>query len=232
MVATNWLLIADCSPKGIFDPDCFKLAQVHSDAVDYPKSGEPVPHGSIPKPTRKIRPDWHAPETVDMTSGKYYESNRAIGRYTYLDFMIAPNSSRASRLFRAITLPALKAVTKTRRRQRERLADSKETTVEDLFYDLNELGPTRSDFDDIQLGVEDYIRRSGFISMDPITMDEAQEAWDLFQTFTSQIHNACISYTLSQSKDAMLTEQELVIGTIVAKSNQPRRRKDMMAKVY
>jgi RNA-dependent RNA polymerase len=59
---------------------CYQLAQVHSDAVDYPKSGQPVAHTSIPRPEIKVKPDWHAPETVVRTAGKYYESTRAIGR--------------------------------------------------------------------------------------------------------------------------------------------------------
>jgi RNA-dependent RNA polymerase len=81
LVATNWLLIADASPHNIFDPKCFQLAQLHSDAVDYPKSGNPVDLRKIPKPDMKVKPDWHAPETISDLSGKYYESMRAIGRY-------------------------------------------------------------------------------------------------------------------------------------------------------
>jgi RNA-dependent RNA polymerase len=96
---------------------------------------------------------------------------------------------------------------------------------------MNYPGPTGGDFEAIQRGVSDYIRVSQYISMHPFTVDEVQEAWDLFNTFSAQVHNACVSHTLSQSRDAMLTEQELLIGTIVAKSNQPRRRKDLMAKV-
>lgn len=36
LIAINWLIIADQSEKGIFDPDCLTLSQLHSDAVDYP----------------------------------------------------------------------------------------------------------------------------------------------------------------------------------------------------
>lgn len=39
MVATNWLIIADQSRLGILDPLCMKLAALHSDATDYPKTG-------------------------------------------------------------------------------------------------------------------------------------------------------------------------------------------------
>jgi hypothetical protein len=40
VVSINWLLIADHSPSGILDPDCMKLAVLHSAAVDYPKTGQ------------------------------------------------------------------------------------------------------------------------------------------------------------------------------------------------
>jgi len=42
VIAINWLIIADQSSLGVFDPDCLKLSELHSDAVDYPKSGQPV----------------------------------------------------------------------------------------------------------------------------------------------------------------------------------------------
>jgi RNA-dependent RNA polymerase len=96
---------------------------------------------------------------------------------------------------------------------------------------MNFSGPMGGNFEDIQRRVSNYIRISQYISMHPFSVEEVQEAWDLFQTFSGQIHNACVSHTLSQSRDAMLTEQELLVGTIVAKSSQPRRRKDLMAKV-
>jgi RNA-dependent RNA polymerase len=36
----NWLIIADLSQDG---EDCITLANLHSNTVDYPKSGQPVP---------------------------------------------------------------------------------------------------------------------------------------------------------------------------------------------
>ena len=54
MVAITWLIIADQSEESIFDKDCLKLSQLHSDAVDFPKSGQPVELRSIP---RLRRPD-------------------------------------------------------------------------------------------------------------------------------------------------------------------------------
>ena len=41
MIAMTHLVIADYTEENIFHPDCLKLAQLHSDAVDYPKTGMP-----------------------------------------------------------------------------------------------------------------------------------------------------------------------------------------------
>jgi RNA-dependent RNA polymerase len=49
LVAINWLIIADQSNESVFDKDCMTLAQLHSDAVDYPKSSTPVPLDKIPR---------------------------------------------------------------------------------------------------------------------------------------------------------------------------------------
>lgn len=81
LVATNWLLIADISEDGIHDEACLQLAQLHSDAVDYPKSGNPVDIEDIPRPHIRVKPDWHAPETITDLTGKYYTSERAIGKH-------------------------------------------------------------------------------------------------------------------------------------------------------
>lgn len=39
IIVTNWLLPVDQSDRGIIVLDCLDLAQLHSDAVDYPKTG-------------------------------------------------------------------------------------------------------------------------------------------------------------------------------------------------
>jgi RNA-dependent RNA polymerase len=105
LIAINWRIIADQSDKFIFDEDCMTLAQLHSDAVDYPKGATPVPLEKIPKLKFKARPDWNRPEIMnDSKSADYYESPRAIGR-----------------LFRAIELPALDIVRKVNQTQRKKI---------------------------------------------------------------------------------------------------------------
>lgn len=39
MIATRHLHIADQCPEGTLNGSCIRLAELHSDAVDYPKTG-------------------------------------------------------------------------------------------------------------------------------------------------------------------------------------------------
>jgi len=41
----------------------------------------------------------------------------------------------------------------------------------------------------------------------------------------------CAAHTISYHRDAMLTEEEVAVGTIVAKTSQPRYRRDMISKL-
>lgn len=79
IVASHWLVIADQSQFGIKDRVCLLLAQLHSDAVDYPKTGNPVNVANIPK-LKFPKPDWSAPETVEPDPVNYYQSQSAIGK--------------------------------------------------------------------------------------------------------------------------------------------------------
>jgi hypothetical protein len=78
IIANDWLVIADQSQLGIEDPACFQLAQLHSDAMDYPKTGNPVNVYGLPR-IKFPKPDWSAPETVEPDPVNYYRSQSAIG---------------------------------------------------------------------------------------------------------------------------------------------------------
>jgi RNA-dependent RNA polymerase len=211
IIATNWLIIADQSELGIIDPDCLTLARLHSDAVDYPKSGQPVLIDKIPKLKFRAKPDWDAPETAKRDSTAYYESRRALGR-----------------LSRAIDLPALTIVRRAERTQHRQLRTQREETLEDL-EDLLENLHLNGDIDDpVYIAVE--TRVAEFISIDP-NHDLIQDISYLYYRYTSELHTICIAHTLAPQRNAMLTEEEAVIGTIVGKTSQPRLRKDMMGKM-
>ena len=207
----NWLIIADQSQDGIFDDDCITLANLHSNAVDYPKSGQPVPLEKIPKVRGKRRPDWNAPEIIDQnSSSRFYESRRAIGR-----------------LFRAIDLPLKQqpvALLRQRRRQ-DRLRDFER--LEAGFDHFNQSDARQSYlFDAIQERVEESIK---------IDTNGDQELVDsivrLFKSYAVHLQAVCMSNTLSQSQATPLSEGEVIVGTIAQHTTQPRKRKELMAKV-
>lgn len=201
IIATNWLITADT--VGIHHPDCIKLANLHSNAVDYPKSGNPVNRKELPRLPRKQKPDWSAPETYIFESDEsdepqYYESQRAIGK-----------------LFRAIKFPpdtrTLEGTTRIYSLSIQRRQDTLRRTALSPIY--RALLPK----------IRDFVR-----------VDEIDEELDsvsdhLFARYKTELQGICITRSLSFAKDASLTEEEVVIGTIVQKTSSPQRRKYMIS---
>ncbi|KAL8638350.1 MAG: hypothetical protein Q9228_004498 [Teloschistes exilis] len=59
-IATLHQTLADRSPDGVFNPECILLAEMHSTAVDFSKTGIPVDLTKLPRSPRE-RPDFQAP---------------------------------------------------------------------------------------------------------------------------------------------------------------------------
>lgn len=213
----TWLIIADQSRQGVFDSDCMKLSQLHSDAVDYPKSGIPVDMVKIPRPHQRTKPDWNAPETLPagIDSDNYYRSTRAIGR-----------------LFREISLPALQTVKKVLRSQSKGLREGRHVSLEKFTKALEaDRGPIPNE-DPVRLALQRRV--AGFIEIGEHEESLVADIFDIFESYASQLQLICIDHTISptsRSATAMLTEEEAVIGTIVAKCTQPRMRRDTMSKL-
>ncbi|KAF7339727.1 RNA-dependent RNA polymerase [Mycena sanguinolenta] len=207
VVSINWLLIADASPSGILDPDCMKLAALHSAAVDYPKTGQPVAINTIPKPKIKSRPDWHAPE-VNANLDEFYQSQRTIGK-----------------LFRAIKLPEIQHGTVSRfERRMIREGRLAAPPVDDLASTLD--GLSLGD-DPMVLAIKECVRR--FIDINVRRPAISEYIALIFNRYSSELQGICIAHTLSHGKTALLSEEEAVVGTIVAKTSQPRKRMDLIA---
>jgi len=60
VIATRHMILADQKKDGTRDPDCIKLAELHSSAVDFSKSGRAVELSQLPR-CSKWRPDFFAP---------------------------------------------------------------------------------------------------------------------------------------------------------------------------
>ena len=183
------------------------LSQLHSDAVDYPKSSTPVPLEKIPKLKFPRKPDWNQPETMnDGKSVDYYESRKAIGR-----------------LFRAIELPALDTVRRVNRKQRKKMQEEDD---DHLVAQFRRMSLREND----QVDVAVYGRVTDFIDAD-VDPDHRARAFALFDRYTAELKTICASHTISYHRDAMLTEEEAAVGTIVARTSQPRHRRDMISKL-
>lgn len=209
MVAINWLLIADV--YDIFHEDCQKLCQIHSDAVDYPKSGTAVAPSTVPKPPRHDhKPDWHAPETVNLDGAyNFYESQKAIGK-----------------LFRAIDLPDVRPHNPAKRRQRQHVQDdATEPDLDEVFAALC-IGDRHDDA--LESAVKNRVAE--FISVDPHS-EYVELAIDSLGRYSIDLQGICACNTIQRHKTAMLSEEEAVVGTIVAKCSQRRRRRDAMAQL-
>ncbi|KAJ9226183.1 hypothetical protein DTO027B5_5867 [Paecilomyces variotii] len=101
-IATVHQILADQKDMGTFDPVCILLAQLHSTAVDFSKTGKPVDVRLIPRSPRS-RPDFMAPsprirvedsfsiledkeqymvdsdDEEEQSGIRYYKSQRALG---------------------------------------------------------------------------------------------------------------------------------------------------------
>ncbi|KAG5654750.1 hypothetical protein H0H81_003758 [Sphagnurus paluster] len=215
IVGINWLILADQSTEGIFDRDCLMLADLHSNAVDYPKSGNPVALQKIPKLHSNMKPDWNAPETVNPSSGRYYPSDRAIGR-----------------LFRDITLPDTTSKPGPVKSKGKKKGKGKgnEPNIGQLSGLLDELSVAGDAHDLLQEIVE--FRVLQFLDIEAEASEEVvDQIQGIFNRYVSELGNACATHSLSYSRSAVLTEEEAIVGTIVQRTSQPRLRQDMMAKL-
>ncbi|KAG5722151.1 putative RNA-dependent RNA polymerase 1 [Termitomyces sp. T112] len=81
LLSDRLLVIADQSKYGIRDENCLWLAELCSQAVDYPKQGNKVDidNDRLPRTLIRCKPDWHAAEVVSPRHTDYYESDRALG---------------------------------------------------------------------------------------------------------------------------------------------------------
>ena len=213
-MAINWLLIADLRLKGIFDQDCLDLCQIHSNAVDYPKSGTPVSIDSVPNPKSKRRPDWYAPETVDLDSEdsltQFYQSQRAIGK-----------------LFRAIDLPEVQTHVRDARRKRQKVRDDQpEADLDEVFAALC---MNDREGDPLESAVESRVAE--FIIVEDPDSEYVKLAIESLERYSMELQGICACNAIQRHKDATLSEEEAVVGTIVAKSSQRRRRSDAMSQL-
>lgn len=59
--------------------ECLKLAELASQAVDFPKTGTPVRFQDLPRPRTREKPDFLAREGAHLNPDMYYNSQKLLG---------------------------------------------------------------------------------------------------------------------------------------------------------
>ncbi|KAG1724765.1 RNA dependent RNA polymerase-domain-containing protein [Suillus paluster] len=176
LVSSKHIIIAGnvCS-DGTFNERCLKLAELHSQAVDYPKNGLKVDMEDIPRNLIPYKPDWHAAEVESPRPTDYYESDRALGH-----------------LYRNIQLEEIPP------------------------YHPQQLEKPLSDLISVTLRplVERQLERRERPSKLKVSMDS------IYSAYLDELIYVATCHTLSRVPGARLREDEIVVGTILAKCSQ------------
>jgi len=188
LLSDKHLTIADQSKHGSSDAFCLKLAELCSQAVDYPKNGIPVDMERVPRFLIPYKPDWHAAEVAAPRRTDYYESDRALGH-----------------LYRAIELEDPSAFPAQNSSASAPLTDPISVALKWR----------------IQEQIQNYTEPDG----------NSREIRKLFQLYVDELAYICLTHTLTSASDVRLREEEVVIGTIIAKCSQRRLKKDRMHRV-
>ncbi|KAG8691097.1 hypothetical protein FRC11_006846 [Ceratobasidium sp. 423] len=203
IISTQHLKLADFRAKGVSDPDCLKLAELHSKAVDFPKSGTPVAPSELPRSGRMPRPDWDAGE-LGFRSARYevYQSQRALGH-----------------LYRAIRL------------SEEKLSHqgTHPTTRfgTDIDPEIHAHALPRERYDPISHYLRGSLAR--YIHVDAVDDRYFVESVSLLQEYVGELTRICSTYSLTSR--SIISEEEVVAGTILELTSQRRRRQDMISEM-
>ena len=182
-----------------------RLAELCSTAVDYAKTGVPVDiHNRLPKPLIKFKPNWDKKEVTGARELEYYESDRALGY-----------------MFRSITL-----------RDPSEPIDGFPTTPPGVIAPLE---------DPISRALAPLVQSA--LNTDPTptpttngtttttaapgrSAAEIPQPEELHATYVREMRYICVTHTLVDAPDVRLKEEEVVLGTILATTTQPRWRSD------
>ena len=184
-----------------------KLAELCSQAVDYPKNGKAVDlRYNLPKMLKNAMPDWHRAEATSAATGyDDYVSDRALGhlyreialcdaKEPLKDFVIT--SPRPAPLDDAISRSLAPLIQHVVGSSATRQATERNAQVEMLYAR--------------------YAREMRYICARHTLVDASQAPQDVGQ---------------SQNLKNCLTEEEVVLGTILANCTQPRARQSRAARM-
>ena len=157
----------------------------------------------IPRSHRSLKPDWSADQ--EGYSYRCYQSQTWLGRlYREVQLPIPPSLPPVDNLHE--TPLELNAIVTFLRRTVFVSTD----VIESLVYD----------------------RVSSFIQPAPVLNQRCiRYVWELFYSYTQELLSVCMRFTMIQRRIVMLTEEEVVAGTIVGNTSQPHGHKERMSQL-
>ena len=181
------------------------LADLCSKAVDYAKNGVPVDiHNRLPKPLIKFKPDWDKKEVTGARELEFYESDKALGY-----------------MFRGITL-----------RDPNEPIEGFPTTPAGVIAPLDDpisralasLVQNALNTDTTTTAITNGTTTTTAAPGRPAA--EIPQPEELHATYVREMRYICVTHTLVDAPDVRLKEEEVVLGTILATTTQPRWRSD------
>ncbi|KAI1424802.1 RNA dependent RNA polymerase-domain-containing protein [Xylaria sp. FL1777] len=210
VIAIKHIILADLHDAGTVHDECKILAEMHSTAVDYSKTGIPVNMNKMASLTRTIyRPDFLAPappaNIVDRTEIQF---ERPVVLSTDADE--DDDTGPKHRFYRSVKILG----------KLYRAIDEKKIWKNDIHLPVNRSGPS------LWNEIIAYIKHQCDTNVGYVDWQGAMdEAHSIRQAYDDAIWTATIDYSDHSSKG--ITELEVFTGTIFNKSGiQTRRQRD------
>ncbi|UKZ81885.1 hypothetical protein TrVFT333_009661 [Trichoderma virens FT-333] len=215
MIANRHQIFADFKDEGTVDQVCTNLAELHSTAVDYSKTGIPVTIQQLPKAPR-LRPDFLAPapptrlydrgevshigdpesdeddeDGMGASKKGYYKSQKILGE-----------------LYRGV--------------------DEEKIWGQDVQRPVEMSGSSL--WEDLNKHVYAALMEEGCVASDVDYTRRVEEAWKLRQLYQTQVSNSM--WQFSDSPRVPIREVEAFCGSILnPKGSQTRRQRDSSIKL-
>ena len=209
-------MFADREKESIFSWQCLKLAALHSDATDYPKSGRPVMMHQIPR-FKGPKPDWRRPEISTDDVNDYYPSKRWVGK-----------------LFNAVKMPPMPQPAQAYVPPHKRNGASDRFIASQEAHRRLQTQLRSPSGDTAQLTQALRKKLSQYVDVEHLPIALLHDVSRIFEQYKTRLVAISFDFTLSKTHPSAtepLTEQEVVLSTIAAPCTQARRRKNLMAEM-
>ncbi|KAG0152502.1 hypothetical protein CROQUDRAFT_35271 [Cronartium quercuum f. sp. fusiforme G11] len=213
VIASRHLHVADQQEEGTKDDKCIELAALHSDAVDYPKTGVAVSIDRLPRAESRLKPDFMCPEHYARRKGDdYYESTKVLGK-----------------LFRQIPAEKIDIFHRTRHSGGIESYTYTEVVSRSRFnkgQPFGKVDPTGT----ISKAIKRGVRRATHQIAQP-DLNLLDEFKITMESFGEDLMRICKLNTLSRKKNRHLSETEAFMGVITDTTSDKKLKKSTVDKL-